>query len=95
MARAIVAQIDADPQRSGLVRAQAVCQRWGRETPTQVVGEWLAILRKPWPEVRTVLLDESEEGQRLRQSSPFCGVLTPRERWRIYRSYQKHDPTPA
>jgi len=35
--------------------------------------------------VRAVLLDESDEGQRLRQSDPFCGVLTPRERWEIYR----------
>ena len=38
---------------------------------------------------RAVLLDESEEGQRLRQSSPFCGILTPRERWAIYREHRE------
>ena len=35
--------------------------------------------------MRAVLLDESDEGQRLRQNDPFCGVLTPKERWAIYR----------
>jgi hypothetical protein len=39
--------------------------------------------------VRAVLLDESDEGQRLRQSDPFCGILTPEERWKIYREYSE------
>jgi hypothetical protein len=39
----------------------------------------------PWEEVRRILLEESDEGQRLRQTDPFCGILTPAERWEIYR----------
>jgi hypothetical protein len=46
--------------------------------------EWSAILQRPWPEVRAILLDESEEWQRPRQTDPFCGILTPQERWAIY-----------
>ena len=44
----------------------------------------MSILQRPWEEVRTLLLDESDEGQRLRQTDPFCGILTPEERWQIY-----------
>ncbi len=49
--------------------------------------EWQEILNQNWESVRKVLLDESEEGKRLRQSTPFAGVLTPQERWEIYRRF--------
>ena len=39
----------------------------------------------PWPEIGSILFDDSEEGRRLRQSDPFSGILTPAERWEIYR----------
>src|SRR5687767_3548133 len=89
MARAIVARIDADPARAGLAKAKATCQRWFRERPRRPNGEWLEILEKPWEEVRELLLDESELGRRLRQSDPFCGILTPQERWEIYRTFHE------
>ena len=86
MARAIVARIDADPHRAGLTRAKDLCQRWYRERNAPVDREWLDILEQPWGQVREVLLDESETGRRLRQSTPFCGILTPRERWAFYKT---------
>jgi hypothetical protein len=33
------------------------------------------------------MVSPSEKARRLRQSSPFCGILTPRERWKIYESF--------
>jgi len=45
----------------------------------------MPILQRPWPEIRSIRLDDSEEGTRLRQSDPFCGILTAAERWEIYR----------
>jgi hypothetical protein len=84
MARRIVAKIDADPDRRGFEHARRVCRRWVElERPTAT--EWLNILQRPWEEVRQILLDHSDEGRRLRQSDPFCGILTPVERWEIYR----------
>lgn len=77
MARAIVDKIDRDPQRRGLQKARAVCQRWFQERPHRATGEWLALLEKPWEEIRQLLLEESERGRRLRQSDPFCGILSP------------------
>jgi hypothetical protein len=89
MARAIVAKIDHDPARAGLAKARETCSRWYQEHPLTAIREWLEILDQPWEQIRAVLLDESEEGQRLRQSDPFCGILTPRERWEIYRKYRE------
>jgi len=89
MARAIVAKIDRDPARAGLSKARATCLRWLRDRPVPAVREWLEILDRPWEQVRQVLVDESEEGQRLRQSDPFSGILTPQERWEIYRQYSE------
>ena len=79
--------IDADPQRRGLQHAREVCARWHVDAPAAAIAEWLSILGKDWETIRAVLLDESERGQRLRQSNPFCGVLSPQERWAIYRQF--------
>ena len=91
MARAIVATIDADPARAGLVRARAVCERWALQRDQAACREWRDLLQRPWSEVKAALLDESETGRRRRQSTPFCGILTPRERWQIYKSFQRHE----
>lgn len=91
MARAIVERIDADPHRRGLDQARAVCQRWAGHSSAPAVREWMTVLQRPWPEIRRVLLDPSEEGRRLRQSDPFCGILNPRERWALYREFANHE----
>lgn len=84
MVRRIVAKIDADPERRGLAHARRVCERWVAQGIVSA-REWLRILERPWEDIRAILLDESDEGQRLRQTDPFCGILTPGERWQIYR----------
>jgi hypothetical protein len=84
MVRRIVEKIDADPLRRGLDRAKRVCERWVAQGNVSA-REWQSILDRPWEEVRLILLAETEEGQRLRQTDPFCGILTPEERWQIYR----------
>jgi hypothetical protein len=88
MVRRIVAKIDADPDRRGLEHAKAVCERWVRQGINSA-REWTRILERPWEDVRAILLDESDEGQRLRQTDPFCGILTPAERWQVYREFRQ------
>jgi len=61
------------------------------QTPQPATAEWMDVLKKPWSEVRSVLLDDSEKGRLLRQSNPFCGILTPRERWSIYQQFGVHE----
>jgi hypothetical protein len=92
LAREIAARIDADPRHRALSEARARCRRWLRANPGSDLRLWAAILKQPWPLVRKALLDSSETGCRIRQSNPFCGVLSPRERWAVYRSFSHHDP---
>ena len=87
LARAVAVEIDRDPERRGLQKARETCARWFRDTPAPALAEWLVILNQEWDQVRAVLLNEHEEGRRLRQSSPFCGILSPRTRWDIYRRF--------
>jgi hypothetical protein len=94
LAQAIAAKIDNDPAHEGLRRARETCARWSRENPAPAIVEWLTILQEDWDSVRLMLLDTSQNGQRLRQSSPFCGILTPQERWEIYRRFA-HEQTAA
>ena len=80
--RLMVAKIDAEPRLIDI--AFENLERWMAlkpERPNQCDVEWMEILTtKPWKEAREILLDESEEGQRLRSSSPFGGILTSEER---------------
>ena len=52
------------------------------------VHEWGQILALPWQHIAALIAEPSERGARLRQSSPFAGVLTPEERSRIYDAFR-------
>jgi hypothetical protein len=52
-------------------------------------AEWESILTRPLEEICALLVAETEEGQRLRQNSPFAGVLSPAEVWEI-KEQQRH-----
>jgi hypothetical protein len=95
LAREIAKRIDADPERRGLLDARQRCRRWLQQAPCSDLEQWAVILEKPWTEVRRILLDPCENSRQLRQSNPFCGILTPRERWAIYRRSRPHDQNPA
>lgn len=91
MAQQIVAKIDADPSRAGLEHARDVCRRWVERGNVPAI-EWMRILEtQGWSDIRRILLDDSEEGRRLRQNDPFCGILTSRERWEIYREAARRE----
>jgi len=61
--------------------------RWGDSSPAWLT-EWQDILCKPWPTVAAVITELSENAARLRQSSPFAGVLSSEERRRIYEAFR-------
>jgi hypothetical protein len=67
--------------------ARHVLARWrqeGRIDPRYADG-WERMLASPLPELRRALLDESQEGDDLRQNSPFAGLVSEAERVRILR----------
>ena len=81
MVRIVVQRIDADPALRGIARENL--ERWRRHAGgarARAHQEWEAILERPWSEIRTILLDESEDGQRLRSPHPFKGIVTDKER---------------
>jgi hypothetical protein len=49
--------------------------------------EWRGILKRPLSEVCDILCSDSEEARRLRQNSPFAGVLSPREVWELKQQF--------
>ncbi|MFT5241832.1 MAG: hypothetical protein ACI9X0_002820 [Kiritimatiellia bacterium] len=98
LARCVVEHIEADPARQGLEKARQTCRHWLRVLPESqhaCVLEWTDILERPWSDIRSVLLDPGECGNRLRQNSPFCGVLSNRERWTILREFEANESRAA
>ena len=82
----IVKKIDRDP---ALVRTElANIARWTRQKGGYLPrcnAEWKELIETHlWERLREILLEESDEGQRLRSSHPFTGVLTQDERDAIY-----------
>lgn len=89
MARLVVEKIDADPSLFRV--AHENLQRWRRirgGTLPRCSEEWETLLERPWTEIRQILLDESDEGQRLRSSHPFAGLVSEKERRRIHDAHR-------
>lgn len=61
--------------------------RWGGDLPGWAV-EWRRILERPWSQIAALISEPSENAARLRQSSPFAGVLTAQERKRVYEAFR-------
>ena len=73
-----------------LDKARGVLAKWMTSCDASVrpvFEEWRAILDGPISGVFAVLEGEDERSMRLRQSNPFCGVLTPAERTAILMSH--------
>ena len=86
LARIAVARIDANPAlaRIGLDNIERWTMQKGGYLP-RCHAEWKHLIEtQPWVKLREMLLEESDEGQRLRSSHPFTGLVTDEERARIY-----------
>ncbi len=60
-----------------------------------VLIEWQALLQRPLPEVISVLRSTDQRATRLRQSSPFAGLLSVSERTEILKRFPTREPQPA
>ena len=87
MAKIVVQRIDADPtliEHAHRYLAHEEERRGGLSKPSR---EWKRILGRPWSEIREILLDEFDDGQRLRSSHPFRGIVTEDERLSIITAF--------
>lgn len=85
----IVRKIDANPALLDVARDNLA--RWARQregAEPAWLTEWQALLRQRWPVIAALLTEQSENAIRLRQSTPFAGVLSDQERTRIYDAFR-------
>ncbi len=98
LARRVVAGL---PQHSDwLELARANLERWSEQNQNapsllRCYAEWRELLSRPVAEICVALTAETEESQRLRQNSPFAGVLPPEEVWEIKSRLRRHATSAA
>lgn len=97
LARRVAERLRRHPELVDFARANLV--RWSRQNARapallRCYAEWRQILSRPVEEICEVLCAESDDSQRLRQSSPFAGVIPPSEVWKI-KSRFRHAPATA
>ena len=81
LARITVARIDANPELAAIGLENI--ERWTKQRGylPRCHAEWKELIEThPWERLREILLEESDEGQRLRSSHPFKGLVTEAER---------------
>jgi hypothetical protein len=84
---AVAAKLGAQPQLLEVARANL--QRWLSANPAAALREWWHLLETtPLPELLVLLRSTGDPAARLRQSSPFAGLLTPQERQSILDDYE-------
>jgi hypothetical protein len=90
MARRIAEKIRRKPHLMEIPRR--VLARWKRKSPVwpACFCEWERILASNTTErVLEILTQDNDEGQRLRQSDPFIGILTEEERIWFLEHYEE------
>jgi len=90
MHRAIARKIRREPKLFG--RAKRTLTRWEKVKGAcpPPLREWKEILRhNDMPAVLRIITRADQEGDRLRSTAPFCGILTQREVEAIWARYDK------
>lgn len=85
----IAQKINSDPTLLNVAKRNL--QAWSAkhvDNPPRYLAEWRRILGRPWPEIAALITEQNEDAVRLRQSSPFAGVLTPAERKVVYDAFR-------
>ena len=87
MARIVVDRIDAGSSLFDVAHENLERQQRLHGTLSRSNEEWVQILNRPWSEIRAILLEESDEGQRVRSTHPFVGIVTEEERLEIMKGH--------
>ena len=88
---AVASKLERDPRLVSIARTNL--ERWIRANPSPALQEWQDVLdRTPLPALVALLRSSGEYPARLRQSSPFAGVLTREERQAILEHHDAGRP---
>lgn len=82
--RVVARRLESDPAL--LQRARERLDGWIQEggRSSRYSLEWRRLVDLPLPELQAILVDPGERASTLRQSTPFAGALSPRERWELW-----------
>ncbi len=91
MARRGAARLRQQPELLRVARENL--DRWTRlnaNAPSllRCYHEWRQVLERPLEEICRLLSADTEEAGRLRQNSPFAGVLSAREVWELKQRFR-------
>jgi hypothetical protein len=95
--RTIAERLPVQPEI--LEKARQRVQGWlaEREPPPFYARRWAEILAGDLASIQAFLVERSDLGYELRQSTPFAGALKPQERWKIWREtrdrFSRHHDT--
>jgi hypothetical protein len=83
---AVAAELRRRPELVEAARARL--RAWTAEGKTHAYyrDEWLIVLSQPLERLVELITEDNERGRELRQTTPFAGLIPPRERWRIWQS---------
>ena len=85
----VAEKLSSDPALLGIARQNIVRWQSASDTASPALAEWRQILDGSLTDVIALMTERSERATRLRQSSPFAGVLTEAERLSIYSAYRR------
>ncbi len=87
--RAVAAKLRTQPEL--LKVALKNIDRWYADASRTrtYLDEWRVILHQPLDSILATIVEEGERMTALRQSTPFSGILDPKERWAIYRQFKR------
>jgi hypothetical protein len=90
--RLVAEKIRQQPELMDLVRDKldrTLAESRLSESCKDALREWKTIFSlKSFEKILEILVEDSDEGQRLRQSTPFTGILSQQERGEIFRRYE-------
>jgi len=90
--RLVVEKIRQKPELMDFVRQnldRTLIEPILSESCKNALQEWRTIFSlRSFDEILGILVEDSDEGQRLRQSTPFTGILNQRERLEVFRRYE-------
>jgi len=98
LARRAAARLRESPALLDVARANL--SRWSRQnsgSPSllRCYAEWQGILARPVDEICDLLCAETDDARRMRQNSPFAGILSPAQVWEIKTECRRHATTSA
>ena len=83
---AIAAKLQADPDKVLRKARENLAALRGRPNESYYVREWDRLLHSPLERLLAVLVEDSEYATALRHTTPFFGVVPPKENWAIHRA---------